>query len=180
MDGAWFFRDRLGWVWTSPEVFPALFQYEQNKWTYLETTNPWTILFDYDRMEWFELDRDYEISGLSQPASGGYVKGFGFYQRGQVASIEAVSSSRYIFKGWGGDLSGEDPILNFEVYSDLKIEALFEPIISEDSSPEEIVGNAVEAINSIEELTPELKQKALAELLLTGESSTAGIKPTGE
>lgn len=54
------------------------------------------------------------------------------------------------------------------------------PIISEDGSPEEIVGNAVEAINSIEGLTPELKQKALAELLLTGESSTAGIKSTGE
>jgi hypothetical protein len=60
------------------------------------------------------------------------------------------------------------------------MEALFEPIISPDNSPEEAVSNAVKAINSIEGLSPELKQKALAELLLTGASSTAGIKATGK
>jgi hypothetical protein len=179
-NGAWFFRDRLGWVWTSPEVFPALFQFEQNQWTYLDTSNPWTILFDYVRMEWFELDRDYEVFGLSQPASGGYVKGFGIYQRGQVTTLEAVPSSGYIFKGWEGDMTETEPVLILEVYNDLKIEALFDPIISPDKSPQEAVGSAVEAINSIEGLSPELKQKALAELLLTGASSTAGIKATGE
>jgi hypothetical protein len=73
-----------------------------------------------------------------------------------------------------------EPVLILEVYNDLKIEALFDPIISPDKSPQEAVGSAVEAINSIEGLSPELKQKALAELLLTGASSTAGIKATGE
>ena len=131
-------------------------------------------------MEWFELDRDYEVFGLSQPASGGYVKGFGIYQRGQVATLEAVPSSGYIFKGWEGDITETEPILILEVYNDFKMEALFDPIISPDKSPEEAVGNAVEAINSIEGLSPELKQKALAELLLTGASSTAGIKATGK
>jgi len=146
----------------------------------LDTTNPWTILFDYDRMEWFELDRDYEISDLSQPANGGYIKGLGIYQRGQVATLEAVPSSGYIFKGWQGDMTETEPILILKVYKDFKMEALFEPIISPDKSPEEAVGNAVEAINSIEGLSPELKQKALAELLLTGASSTAGIKASSE
>jgi hypothetical protein len=180
IDGSWFFRERLGWIWTSPEVFPALFQYEQNQWTYLDTSNPMTILFDYDRMEWFQLDREYQVFGLSEPASGGYVKGFGIYQRGQVASIEAVPSSDYIFKGWTGDRAGDDPVLVLEIYSDFKMEALFEPIISADNSPAKAIGNAVEAINSIEGLSPELKQQALAELLLTGDSSTAGIKAVSE
>ena len=139
-----------------------------------------TILFDYDRMEWFQLDREYQVFGLSEPASGGYVKGFGIYQRGQVASIEAVPSSGYIFKGWTGDRAGDDPVLILEIYSDFKMEALFEPIISADNSPAKVIENAVEAINSIEGLSPELKQQALAELLLTGDSSTAGIKAVSE
>jgi hypothetical protein len=180
IDGSWFFRERLGWIWTSPEVFPALFQYEKSQWTYLDTSSPMTILFDYDRMEWFQLDREYQVFGLSEPASGGYVKGFGIYQRGQVASIEAVPSSGYIFKGWTGDRAGDDPVLILEIYSDFKMEALFEPIISADNSPAKVIENAVEAINSIEGLSPELKQQALAELLLTGDSSTAGIKAVSE
>ena len=60
------------------------------------------------------------------------------------------------------------------------MEALFEPIISADNSPAKVIENAVEAINSIEGLSPELKQQALAELLLTGDSSTAGIKAVSE
>jgi hypothetical protein len=131
-------------------------------------------------MEWFELDRDYEIFGLSQPANGGYVKGFGIYQRGQIETLEAVPSSGYIFNGCEGDMNGDDPVLILEIYNDFNMEALFEPIISPDNSPEEAVSNAVKAINSIEGLSPELKQKALAELLLTGASSTAGIKATGK
>ena len=179
MDGAWFFRERLGWIWTSPEIFPALFQYEKSQWTYLDTSNPLTILFDYDRMEWFFLDRDYEITGLSNPAAGGYVKGLGIYERGQMAQIEAVPTSGYLFVEWKGDSTKLSPLLTIEVYDDFKLEAVFKPIVSANAPPEEAIGNALEAINSIEGLSPELKQKALAELLLTGQSSTAGIKGTG-
>ena len=180
IDGAWFFRERLGWIWTSPEIFPALFQYEKSQWTYLDTSNPMTILFDYDRMEWFFLDRDYEITGLSNPATGGYVKGLGIYERGQTARIEAVPTSGYLFVEWKGDLVENTPMLNIQVFQDFKLEAVFKPILSSNASPEEAIGNAIEAIDSIEGLSPELKQKALAELLLTGQSSTADIKGTGQ
>ena len=138
-----------------------------------------TILFDYDRMEWFFLDRDYEITGLSNPATGGYVKGLGIYERGQMAQIEAVPTSGYLFVEWQGDSTKLSPLLTIEVYDDFKLEAVFKPIVSANAPPEEAIGNALEAIDSIEGLTPELKQKALAELLLTGQSATAGIKGTG-
>ena len=89
-------------MWTSPDVFPALFQNNRNQWTYLDTMNSSTILFDYVRMEWFELDRDFEVSTSSNQVSGGIIKGLGIYERGQNVKITAVASSDYIFKGWNG------------------------------------------------------------------------------
>jgi hypothetical protein len=55
---------------------------------------------------------------------------------------------------------------------------LFKKIISEKNSPIEAVNNAVEAVNQLEGLSDELKQKAIVELLLTGQSATADIPPS--
>jgi hypothetical protein len=55
------------------------------------------------------------------------------------------------------------------------VKAKFKPIVSDDAPPLEAVRNAFEAVNLIGDLSPELRQKATVELLLTGESNTAGI-----
>ena len=174
-EGVWFYRNRLGWTWTSSNVFPSLYQFKTERWTFLERNSRTTLLFDYDRVEWFELDRDFEVSGLSIPSDGGYVTGYGVYQRGEAIKLEAFPVQGYLFDRWQGDLSGENTALEVEVFSDLKVKAKFKPIVSDDAPPLEAVRNAFEAVNLIGDLSPELRQKATVELLLTGESNTAGI-----
>ncbi|MFL2928849.1 MAG: cadherin repeat domain-containing protein [Opitutales bacterium] len=102
MEGAWFHRERLGWVWTSPEVFPNLYMIEENEWVYLDNNYPFTVLFDYQRMEWFLLDVDLYVTGSSNPGKGGYIKGLGNYQRSELATLEAVPESGYLFVEWRG------------------------------------------------------------------------------
>ena len=174
-EGAWFHRERLGWVWTSPEVFPNLYQAEKDTWVYLDISYPFTVLFDYERMEWFILDLDFYITGSSNPAKGGYIKGLGNYQRGDFATIEAVPESGYLFVEWRGGLNGTNPVQQFEIHEDFQVEAIFEPIISPNASPAEKINNAVKAIQSMDHLSTEEKQQSLIELLLFGKSSTAGI-----
>jgi hypothetical protein len=174
-EGVWFYRNRLGWTWTSSNVFPSLYQFKTEGWTFLERNSRTTLLFDYDRVEWFELDRDFEVSGLSIPSDGGYVTGYGVYKRGEAIKLEAFPVQGYLFDRWQGDLSGENTALEVEVFSDLKVKAKFRPIVSDDATPLEAVRNAFEAVNLIGDLSPELRQKATVELLLTGESDTAGI-----
>jgi hypothetical protein len=175
VDGAWFHRERLGWVWTSPEVFPNLYQAEKDQWVYLDVSYPFTVLFDYQRMEWFLLDLDLYITGSSNPGKGGYIKGLGNYQRGELATIEAVPESGYLFVEWRGGLSGTNPIQKVEIYQNFQLEAIFEPIISPNASPAENISNAVKAIEALDHLTTEEKQRSVLELLFTGQSSTAGI-----
>ena len=176
--GTWFFRDRMGWSWTSSETFPSLYLFDKDEWTFLNTDSRFTVLFDYQRVEWFELDRDFEVAGLSIPSVGGYVSGYGVFRRGDMVNLKAIPEQGYLFDKWSGDLSGENPLISFQVYSDFKIEALFKKIISEKNSPIEAVNNAVEAVNQLEGLSDELKQKAIVELLLTGQSATADIPPS--
>jgi hypothetical protein len=176
--GTWFFRDRMGWTWTSSETFPSLYLFDKDEWTFLNTDSRFTVLFDYQRIEWFELDRDFEVAGLSIPSLGGYVSGYGVFRRGDMVNLKAIPEQGYLFDKWSGDLSGENPLISFQVYSDFKIEALFKKIISEKNSPIEAVNNAVEAVNQLEGLSDELKQKAIVELLLTGQSATADIPPS--
>ena len=70
---------------------------------------PFPVLFDYERMEWFLLDRDFYITGSSNPGKGGYITGLGNYQRGEEVIINAVPASGYLFVEWKGGLSGADP-----------------------------------------------------------------------
>ena len=65
----------------------------------------------------------------------------------------------------GRNFNGEDPILSFQIFKDIRMKALFKKIISEKNSPKEAVTNAFEAVNKIDSLSPELKQKAIVELL---------------
>jgi hypothetical protein len=175
MEGAWFHRERLGWVWTSPEVFPNLYMIEKNEWVYLDNNYPFTVLFDYQRMEWFLLDVDLYVTGSSNPGKGGYIKGLGNYQRSELATLEAVPESGYLFVEWKGGLSGTDPVQRLEIYEDFEVQAIFEPIISPNASPAEKISNALKAIQSMDHLSTEEKQQSLVELLLFGKSSTAGI-----
>jgi len=174
-EGAWFHRERLGWVWTSPEVFPNLYQAEKDTWVYLDTSYPFTVLFDYERMEWFILDLDFYITGSSNPAKGGYIKGLGNYQRGDFATIEAVPESGYLFVEWRGGLNGTDPVQQFEIHEDFQVEAIFEPIISANASPAENISNAIKVIEALTHLSSDEKKRSIVELLFTGQSQTAGI-----
>jgi hypothetical protein len=126
-------------------------------------------------MEWFLLDVDLYVTGSSNPGKGGYIKGLGNYQRSEIATIEAVPESGYLFVEWRGGLSGTDPVQRMEMYEDFEVEAIFEPIISPNVSPAENISNAVKVLESMENLSIEEKQQSLVELLLFGKSSTAGI-----
>ena len=119
-DGAWFHRERLGWVWTSPEVFPICIELKKNQWVYLDTFYPFPVLFDYERMEWFLLDRDFYITGSSNPGKGGYITGLGNYQRGEEVIINAVPASGYLFVEWKGGLSGQIRPRNLRFMGTLK------------------------------------------------------------
>jgi hypothetical protein len=126
-------------------------------------------------MEWFLLDVDLYVTGSSNPGKGGYIKGLGNYQRSELATLEAVPESGYLFVEWKGGLSGTDPVQRLEIYEDFEVQAIFEPIISPNASPAEKISNALKAIQSMDHLSTEEKQQSLVELLLFGKSSTAGI-----
>ena len=174
-EDTWFYRERLGWVWTNKHVFPHMYLFKKAEWTYLDRTIWPAKLFDYSYMEWFELDRKYQISILLESPVGGTVSGHGEYYRWESVRLEATPQQGYSFKGWSGDLSGNDSVLEFEVVRDLSLRVNFTPASSLPA------GQAVDSIRQlfdsldIDNLSPEEKQKRMVELLINGNSSNAEI-----
>ncbi len=50
------------------------------------------------------------------------------YDRGEVITFSAEPEEGWKFKGWEGDIQGNDGTLELEIYEDLEVRALFEPI----------------------------------------------------
>ena len=86
----WFYREGLGWTWTNIELFPYLYLVDREEWAFLDRSAFPARLFDYSFMEWFVLDRPYQISLVIDPNIGGSVLGGGMYYRWDNALIEAV------------------------------------------------------------------------------------------
>ena len=134
----WLFKERLGWLWTSPQVFPFLYIGDREEWTYLNRDASVPTLYDFAHEEWFELNEKYTLSASVLPGHGGWVSGVGEFYRWERTTLSAFPSNNYLFVGWGGDLSGNRLSMELEMVSDLRIEALFEPLISSNAYPEDL------------------------------------------
>ena len=73
-DSVWLFTERLGWLWTSPGVFPSLYMGDREEWTYLNRDAPVPTLYDFAHEEWFELNKKYTLSTGTSPSDAGSVK----------------------------------------------------------------------------------------------------------
>lgn len=174
----WFYHDRLKWVWTNSELFPFLFIQDQNKWVYLDRGAWPTRIFDYETYGWYELNRNYVVSISNGSLQGGKVTGLGSYSLWDKVTIQATPDNGFEFVGWGGDISGEESMLQVEILDDFQIMAYFRPIIEPTSTPSEVISNIGSVVDSLDNLSVEEKQKATAELLIFGKSSSAGIDLT--
>lgn len=173
--GAWFHRENLGWIWTNPNVFPALFMSDREQWVYLDMEQARTTLYDYLNREWFELDRPYAILGGAVPGNGGDIAGLGYYYRWQTVRLEARASNNFNFAGWGGDLKGMDAVQEFQAIRDMQVEASFMPLPTAGASAKEVVSGAVMVLEKMDNLTETEKKTSIAELLIFGESKTSGL-----
>jgi hypothetical protein len=174
----WFYHDRLKWVWTNSELFPFLFIQDQNKWVFLDREAWPTRIFDYESYGWYELNRKYEVSISNGPLQGGVVRGLGSYNLWDEVTIQATPNNGFEFAGWGGDLSGEKSTFQIKILDDFQVMAYFRPIIEPATSPSQTVTNIGEIVDTLEDLNVQEKQKATAELLIFGKSSSAGIDLT--
>ena len=175
--GAWVHRENIGWLWTSPQIFPSLYAHDQDKWTYLSPDVAMTSLYDYAAGEWFELDKPYSIFTDGQNNVGGDVAGLGYYYRWQPVKLEARAEKGYQFSNWSGDLSGNNSFLQFEATRDLFVSANFKYLNTPTPTPTPTpVENNVPKPLTLDDLTPSDREKALAEILIYGESPTFGIK----
>jgi hypothetical protein len=171
----WLHHKRLGWVWTNRHVFPHMYVFKRSHWIFLDRTTLPAKLFDYSYMEWFELDRKYQIAVSMAPSVGGTLSGTGVYYRWDPVRIEAIPKSGYLFNGWNGDLKGNHPVVEFEAVGDFNLTGSFIP----DFSSGQWIDNLNEFLESLDHLTPAERQSAMAEILIDGKSSNAGIDLRG-
>ena len=164
----WFFREGLGWTWTNIEMFPYLYLVERQEWAYLDRSVFPARLFDYSYMEWFLLDRPYEINLTVEPNIGGSVSGGGMYYRWDNALIEAVPDEGFEFAGWSGDISSDEPVLEIEVYQNLNLQASFTPTLKPGGSASDSIRSLNEYVDSLDDLSPEEKKAAMAKILIYG------------
>jgi hypothetical protein len=180
--GAWFHRENIGWIWTNPEVFPALYSHDYQKWTYLSPVTLNTSLYDYLEGEWFELDKPYAILGGAFNDVGGDIAGLGYYYRWEPVRLEARAANGYEFINWSGGLTGNRSLLEFEATRDLTISANFQNLNNTTPTPAPSPTPSTPIVNdkpkplTLDDLTPSDREKALAEILIYGESPTFGIK----
>jgi hypothetical protein len=130
-------------------------------------------------MEWFELGRKYRISISMDPTVGGTISGSGEYHRWDPVRIEAVPQNGYLFKGWKGDLTGNDAVIGLESTRDLRVTGSFLPDFSSAVPTTQAINALNELLQSLDHLTPEERENAMAEILIDGKSSKAGIDLRG-
>ncbi len=174
-DGTWFHFERLGWIWTNKETFPSLYLHNRSEWSYLDLGRSQPTLYDYRHKTWFQANQPYVLSGSLIPANGGSVSGYGEYYRWESAVLNASASDGYRFSGWGGDFTGEDTRVTFEVLGDATVDATFVPVITPNSEPDQVISESFDLIKNMKNLTPGQKERSMGELLIRGKSETSGI-----
>ena len=166
--GVWFYREGLGWSWTNPKLFPFIFLYDRQEWTFLSRYSFPALLFDYKYMEWHHPDRLYQISVGVKRSVGGQVKGGGYYSRWEKVRLEAVPDAGFTFSGWSGDLDESGLIIEHEVHRDLSMTAIFQPVLNTGGNAADSLRSINQYIQSLGDLTEEEKKKAMSEILIYG------------
>ena len=197
-DNLWLYRQNLGWAWTSSadwwkdkkaegevnsaqsHALPYLYRFGNDEndtktWTYFSRNLSATTLYDFNESEWFILDQPYDIKISVFPEKGGSVVGNGQYYRWQNVSLQAVANPNYQFTRWDGDEDGSFSDHQFVAVKNKSINALFFPLVSSSLSADERVNSYKEIIHGMTGLSGQQKEWALAELLVFGRSTTAGI-----
>ncbi len=175
----WLYHERLGWVWTNKYVFPHMYVFKRSHWIFLDRTSWPAKLFDYSYAQWFELGRKYRILVSMSPTVGGSVFGSGDYYRWDPVRIEAIPKTGYLFDGWAGDLTGSNPVMEFEAVGDVNLTGSFMPDFSSAVPTAQAIDALRELLESLDHLTPAERQSAMAEILIEGKSSKAGIDLRG-
>ena len=175
-NGAWIYHPRVDWMWTTPELYSFLYLNKRSQWSRLNLTAPRTTLFDYELEEWFEPDTPIGVLSVGATSVGGEVEGYGYYYRWDKVKLIAKPSTGFNFAGWSGDMFSLNPEIEFEAIKDTKIGASFIRIPSSNSSSQEVMQSAMDALNKMDHLNEEQKKKSLAELLIYGSSPTSGLK----
>jgi hypothetical protein len=93
-------------------------------------------------------------------------------------TIQATPNNGFEFAGWGGDFTGAKSTVQIKILDDFQVMAYFRPIIEPATSPSQTVTNIGKIVDTLEDLNVQEKQKATAELLIFGKSSSAGIDLT--
>ncbi|MBT3638541.1 MAG: cadherin repeat domain-containing protein, partial [Opitutae bacterium] len=178
-EDTWLYHERLGWVWTNKHVFPHTYVFKRSHWVFLDRTSWPAKLFDYSYVQWFELGRKYRVSISMEPSVGGTLSGSGDYYRWDPVRIEAIPKSGYLFNGWAGDLNGNNPVMEFEAVGDINLTGSFMPDFSSAVPTAQAINALNELLESLDHLTPSERQSAMAEILIDGKSSKAGIDLRG-
>ena len=152
-DGTWFLFERLGWIWSKKETFPFLYLHNRSEWSYLDLGRSQPTLYDYRYKTWFQANQPYVLSGSLIPANGGSVTGYGEYYRWETAVLNASAFDGYRFSGWGGDFTGEDTRVTFEVLGDATVDATFVPVITPNSEPDQVISESFDLIKNMKNLT---------------------------
>ena len=174
-EGIWFFDHRLGWLWTNPQEYPALYLEKRDHWVYLDKGTAQTRVYDYEEEEWFEPDIPIQIFGNLDPENGGEIIGYGNYYRWDVVVLKAKAKDKFNFAGWSGAINSLEETIEFEALRDLQVDASFLSQPSESMETREVLDQAKAILDKMEHLSQHEKDKSLAELLLYGESPTSGL-----
>jgi len=174
-DQAWVYRELLGWLWAERNSFPHLYMDEREEWTYLDLKQAKATLYDYRFGEWFELGKTYSIEAEAFPLNGGTIQGTGNYHRWEKVILQASPSDNYTFAGWLQDSSGTGENFEFEATQDVFLASKFAPKLNTGASAAELTQSIKNFLDDRADLSEKDKSIALAELLITGISETAGI-----
>lgn len=174
-DQAWVYRELLGWLWAERNSFPHLYMDERTEWTYLDLKQPRTTLYDYRYGEWFDPEKTYSIEAEAFPINGGTIKGTRIYHRWEKVILQALPADNYTFAGWLQDSSGTGANFEFEATQDVLLASKFAPKLNTGASAAELTQSIKNFLDDRADLSEKDKSIALAELLITGISETAGI-----
>jgi hypothetical protein len=174
--GLWFYHSRLGWLWTNSYHYPYLYLVQRDQWIYLNQAKAITTVYDYDQEEWFEPDTPIGVLSGDAIHVGGEVEGYGYYYRWDKVKLIAKPHTGFNFAVWSGDKFSLNPGIEFEAIKDTKIDASFIRIPSSNSSAQEVMKSAMDALNKMNHLNEDQKKRSLAELLIYGTSPTSGLK----
>ena len=103
------------------------------------------------------------------------VFGSGDFYRWDTVRVEAIPKTGYLFDGWAGDLSGRNPVMEFEAVGDANLTGSFMPDFSSAVPTAQAIEALRELLESLDHLTPSERESAMAEILIDGMSSKAGI-----